>query len=455
MIARSLRWRLLAAAAAAILLALAIAWAFMTVLFQRHLERRLQAEMTRDALALVAALSLDTRGVPRLAVQPADPRLHTPAGGYYWQVSAAGGMLRSRSLWDSTLDVPADIPEDGWRLAHRSGPFGQPVGVLERKLVLESDRPPLRVQFAQDASPLVAARVEFGRELALFLAGLWCVLVAAAWLQVRVGLRPLIRVQHDLVALEQRADVRLPAARLREVQPLVEAINALADARQQDLRRARRRAADLAHGLKTPLAALAAQGRRAREAGAVAAADGMDRALSAIRLVVEGELASARAQRLGEVRGAGVAVREVAERVANVLEHTANGEAIMFDVDVPTTLVLPMMEEHLAELLGAVMENAARHARRQVAVLADSGAGWVRLTIEDDGLGMSNEQRHGFNGANLKVDQFEGGGLGLLIARDLANAAGATLQLETAALGGLRVVVCWLDKGVGELGEVG
>src|SRR3546814_5704623 len=47
----------------------------------------------------------------------------------------------------------------------------------------------------------------------------------------------------------------------RSVQPLIDAINALADVREADLDRARRRAADLAHGLKTPLAALAAQSR--------------------------------------------------------------------------------------------------------------------------------------------------------------------------------------------------
>lgn len=444
MIARSLRWRLLAAAAVAILLALAIAWAFMTVLFERHLERRLQDEMTRDALGLVAALALDAQGMPQLAFRPGDARLQKPAGGYYWQVSTAAGMLRSRSLWDSTLAVPDDIPEDGWRLASRDGPFGQPLRVLERRLVLETDRPPVRVQFAQDAAPLAVARAEFGRELALFLAGLWCVLVAAAWLQVRVGLRPLARVRSGLAALARHADARLPPANLREVQPLVDAINALADARQQDLQQARRRAADLAHGLKTPLAALAAQSRRAREAGAVAAADGMDRAVAAIGLVVEGELARTRAQRLGEVRGAGARLRDAVERVVNVLEHTEKGERLDFGIEVPAGLTLPIEEEHLAELLGALLENAARHARRRVLVAADAGEGWARLVIDDDGAGMPEAQRDAINVDDARHDQSgAGGGLGLLIARDLARAGGARLQLGTASLGGLRASLSW------------
>ena len=86
MIARSLRWRLLLGAAAAILVALLVAWSFMTVLFERHLEQRLQTELTRDALELVGDLSLAPDGRLLIEAEPGDARLRKPAGGYYWQV---------------------------------------------------------------------------------------------------------------------------------------------------------------------------------------------------------------------------------------------------------------------------------------------------------------------------------------------------------------------------------
>jgi signal transduction histidine kinase len=82
----------------------------------------------------------------------------------------------------------------------------------------------------------------------------------------------------------------------------------LADVRERDLELARRRAADLAHGLKTPLAAATAQSRRAREAGALQAADGMDRAIAAIRSAVEAELARSRIAATGHRPGADTAV---------------------------------------------------------------------------------------------------------------------------------------------------
>jgi signal transduction histidine kinase len=442
-IARSLRWRLLLAAAAAILVALAIAWAFMTLLFGRHLERQLEVEMTRGALVLVAGLELPPAGAPTLAAQPVDPRLDKPAGGYYWQVSAREGALRSRSLWDAALPVPADVPADGWRMRRAPGPFGQPVAVLERSLVIDSDHAPVVVQMAQDTTPLATARAGFARELAVFLAILWAVLSAAAWLQVKLGLLPLARIRGDLVKLEEDADARLPPARLREIQPLVQAINSLADARAGELEFARHRAADLAHGLKTPLAALAAQSRRAREAGADSPAEGMDRAIAVIGRVVEAELARMRLARMGRLPGASANVRAVVERLVNVLEHTEQGGQLAFAIDIPAALQLSMQDEHLSEIVGAVLENAVKYARRQVRIIGAAGPEWTSLSVEDDGAGIPPQLLEQALVRGSRLDEAGGSGLGLSIAREMVEASHGRILLDASPLGGLRVRFAW------------
>lgn len=444
MIARSLRWRLLLGAMAAILAALAAAWFFMTLLFERHLERRLQAEMTRDALGLVAALSLAADGRPLLDAEPGDPRLQQPAGGYYWQVTAPVAALQSRSLWDAALPVPADVPADSWRMRNATGPFRQPVSILERSLLVEADHAPVIVQLAQDTRPLATARAEFGRELAVFLAVLWVVLSLAAWLQVSLGLRPLRKIRGDLARLQQSASTRLPTASLREIQPLSDAINALADARERDLEIARRRAADLAHGLKTPLAAMAAQSRRVRESGAEPAADGIDRAIDAIGATIDAELARARIAAAGHAGGASARVRPVVEQLVLVLEHTEKGGGIAFTVDVPANLELAVPPETLSELLGALLENAVKYARRQVRVAGAAGPGWTRLCVEDDGPGIASDHARRALMRGGRLDEAgEGTGLGLAIARELADATRGSLTLGEASLGGLQVGLAW------------
>jgi signal transduction histidine kinase len=444
---RSLHWRLLVAAAAAILLALCLAWMFMTLLFERHLERRLESELVRDGLRLVAALSLAPDGSPAIDPVPADPRLQTPAGGYYWQVSTAAGTVRSRSLWDADLPAPVEVIPGDWKLRDAQGPFGERVSILERTVRPDATGPQVLVQLAQDRKPLAIARGEFGRELALFLFVLWLALSSAAWLQVHLGLRPLRRVRGDLGAMQANARMRLPEARLREIQPLTDAINALADARERDLELARRRAGDLAHGLKTPLSAIAAQSRRAREHGATQAADGLDRAIAAIRRTIDAELARARAATIRGMRGGNADVRTVVERLVTVIEHTDQGGNLAFTVDVPATLRLAMQPEDLSEILGAVLENAARHARRQVRVTGTAGPQWATVCIEDDGPGFDPDRIPELPERGLRLDESgPGHGLGLSIARELAEATGGRLALSSSPLGGAMVRLEWCSS---------
>ena len=385
----SLRWRLLLAAAATILLALVVAWVFMTLLFERHLARQLHEEMTREALVLVADLSVDANGRPVLAGEPSDPRLRKPAGGAYWQLSTAAGALRSRSLWDSALPAAAPASAQSWQARTVPGPFGQTVDVVSRRLQVQAGRPPVLVQVARDLAPQRVARQAFARELATFLGGLWLVLSAAAWWQVRVGLQPLARIGQQLASLRRDAHARLASSPVREIAPLTDAINELADARQADVARARHRAADLAHALKSPLSALCAQLRRLREGhpDSHAACAGLERAVDAIQRTVDGELARAQLGRAA--------------------------------ADGPTSSDASVVVER---------------------ILAAPG-----VNIDDDGPGIQAGERHRVLERGVRLDEAagEGSGLGLAIARDLVHATGGELALEPSPLGGLRLHLCW------------
>lgn len=436
MTGRSLRWRLLAGAGVAIALALAIAWVAMGWVFDRHIQHRVEDELTAQAVPLLAGLSV-ANGAPALDEEPSDPRFAVPAGGLYWQIDNPKGRLRSRSLWDSALPS-ADAPADAWHDRSADGPFHQRLLIVERRVQPDKDQPAVTVRLAYDLARLEPARREFGREMALFLALLWLVLSLAAWVQVNLGLRPLATIERDVRRLRGDASARLSGAHPAELAPLTQAIDALADAREADVTRARRRAADLAHGLKTPLAALAAQSARARDAGAADAADGLDAAIAAVRAAVDGELARTRIGLVSE--GRSTAALPLAERLVAVLERTELGERIIFSVEGDGDVMLPLAGDDGAELLGPLLENAARHARRQAVVSIAPGL----IVIGDDGPGLS-AARHGdavLRGARLD-SAGDGHGLGLAIARDLAEAMGGALELAESPLGGLEVRLRW------------
>ncbi|MFC5520654.1 ATP-binding protein [Polaromonas jejuensis] len=434
------------AAALAILAAMVIAWLVMGWLFARHIEHRVASELENDAVVLLSELTLSANGTPQVDDTPPDPRFERPASGLYWQLSTSAGALRSRSLWDQSLPSGLNASSGNWVARGAEGPFDQKLLLLERTVIPTPGGFPVLVQLAHDKALLNVARDEFGRELALFLGILWLVLLAAAGWQVRTGLAPLARLRDELVTMRRHPATRLARGHPREVLPLVEAINQLADSREGDLSRARRRAADLAHSLKTPLAALDAQSRRARDAGAADAADGVDRAAAAMAAAVEAELGRLRAASARAVDyHYEASPRDAAEKIVGVVEHTSAGESLVFEVDIPDELRVPLRADDAKELLGALIENAARFARRRVRIQGRALGAGVAIVIEDDGAGLDAATLQALQ-AGGKLDEAGPGhhGLGLVIARELVEATGGEMRLERASLSGLSVTLVWV-----------
>lgn len=435
---RSLRVRLLVGAACAIFAALAIAWLAMGYLFERHTLRQVEADLSARGMGIISTLTRTPEGAYTLERQPTEPRFGAPASGLYWQVSGENVLIRSRSLWDQRLAAPTLRDPGGWTGGTMAGPFEQSVFFVAREVQPDAGGPRLVIVVAADRANVSAAREAFAQELAVFLLLLWLTLSAAAWIQVQLGLRPLEDVRAALGGLRQHASARLeerdyPA----EAAPLANAINELAAARETDLDQAKKRAADLAHSLKTPLSALAAQTRRAREAGAVDAADGLERAIAAAGAAVERELARTRA---AASRGAASANGRVAvAKIVQVLERTERGAAVKFENEISET-PYPIGEDVLLELTGPLLENAARYAASKVRISGDGRT----LIIEDDGPGLSDEQAAEAMQRGKRLDESGNGhGLGLPIAHDIAQAVGAELTLSRSTLGGLKVDVVW------------
>lgn len=445
---QSLRLRLLFGASLAIFITLAVAWLAMSLLFERHLERRVQSELRRDAATLISDLSFDDANTPIIGSSPADPRYQTPTGGLYWQISTQGSKARSRSLWDDELPTNDEAPADRWQTTKIEGPFGQSMVLVERDITVGNDGPISRVQFASSEAELIIAMHEFGVEIAYFLGLLWLALSAAAWLQVHLGLIPLRTLRSQLQELHQNPANRLGEEHPSEVEPLVNAINDLAAARESDLRRARQRAADLAHGMKTPLSALTAQSRliKSGKSDPNLAAEGMDRAIAWAAAAIEAELARSRAaeSRASRQKGSQTYAGHLCRRIIGVLERTEKGRLVEFRTDISDEIYLPIRDADTSEILGPLLENAVEFANRLVLVRAGQAKRIVWLSIEDDGPGMSRTESAAALARGVRLDEVGvGHGLGLAIAKELTEATGGVLELSRSEHGGLSVRLEW------------
>jgi signal transduction histidine kinase len=100
----------------------------------------------------------------------------------------------------------------------------------------------------------------------------------------------------------------------------------------------------------------------------------------------------------------------------------------------------------LRRVVRNLFDNAIRHAARRMAVALTEQTGTVQLVVEDDGPGVSPEDRHRVFERFVRLDDARardhgGSGLGLAIVAELVTAHNGTVTIGDATLGGARIEV--------------
>lgn len=439
----SLRLRLVTGGAVAIIAALILAGIGLNYLFDRHVMRSLASELEVHLRQALASIELNAAGQPQLLREPTDPRFAEPLSGLYWQISTGGEVVtRSRSLWDTVLPLPSDALAVSEVHNHRiAGPGQSELLAIERTVFLGSigTPTPVRMVVAADVAHFTKARQAFVRDLVPSLAMLAVALGAGAWIQISLGLRPLARVRDGIAAIRYGRSEHVDAIVPSEVAPLVKEINDLLAVQERDLERARGRAADLAHGLKTPLSALASDVRTLRDHGEAEIADRIEQIGEAMYRHIERELVRVRIRgKRGFNERAAARLKPLANSLISIQRRAASIRRLSFDIDIPDDAVVCMDKADLAEVLGNLLENASRHASSKVRLsLADNG----HVAIDDDGPGVPENLRDWVLKRGRRLDErSDGAGLGLAIVQEVLEAYDRKLVLETSPLGGLRAV---------------
>ena len=166
--------------------------------------------------------------------------------------------------------------------------------------------------------------------------------------------------------------------------------------------------------------------------------DQVRRQVTTMRRQVDHYLARARAAGCLNVLGNRTSVATVLTDLSRVLMRIHEGRAVEIALDCPPDLYFRGERQDLEEMAGNLMDNACKWARRQVRVRAiRDGARWT-LTVEDDGPGLSPEDRARVGTRGERLDEsVPGSGLGLAIVRDISKLYAGFLTLEASPLGGL------------------
>ena len=431
----SLRLRLLLATAVGIFIFLLVAGTGFYLSFQRHAEQLARSELENDFRQLVTAIRVDSQSQPLPHPVLSDPRYQKPYSGLYWQIDEAEKPpVHSPSLFDVDLD---EVNSAGHSVELITGPNKAPLFAIERTIVLplsDGSERHLKVTMAVDRADIDAAANAFRRDIYIALIWLMSALLVGSLFQITVGLQPLQDLQMAVQDIHNGKTNRLTGGFPSEVKPLVQDLNELLAARETAVEKARDRASNLAHGLKTPLTILNAVADDLEIDRNDLASSSIRENTMLINELVERELARARMS--GGKAKSTTPLRATIARVINTVARTPRGAQVQWNNAVSHGSLSTMEAGDLTELLGNILENASKWARTTVNV---SYADKV-LCIEDDGSGVAEDKLHEIEQRGTRLDHSSPGhGLGLAIVRELVESYGLDVKYKRSSLGGLSV----------------
>lgn len=442
---RSLAGRLVLVAAVWSTLALAVAGFILVGLYRAAGERAFDAQLDVYVKTILGEMVVESETAEAPAAFDAprnlgEPRFSLPLSGWYWTIRRSHDghvVFASPSLVGDPLAVP-DLGEAMTQSGFAVGPTGAEVRFLQSAIEIGQER--LIIAVAIATADFRAQVAEFARQVALTLIVIGLGLVGAVFLQVRVGLRPLTRLKSSLSDVRKGEADRIDEDLPTEIAPLAVELNALIVSNREIVERARTHVGNLAHGLKTPLSVIANEART--NEGAFADKVGEQAAVMSTQIQHHLERARMAAQR--RVIGVSCEVDPVLSRLTRAMEKIYRDRALDLSLAVPEDLRFRGESQDLEEMAGNLIDNACKWASSAVTVRAAArteggGREMVEIVVEDDGAGLSEDQRREAIKRGRRLDEtVPGTGLGLSIVADLAALYGGRLTLDGSAKGGLK-----------------
>ncbi len=444
----SLAFRLFATAALWTLLVLAIAGVVIDYVHKREAEAAFDTRLSQILTQIIAFSTLYEGDEPRVPKIVGEPLFELTHSGWYWQITpldnAPGRRMVSASLAGESLILPSSLKKkpDPTNITwyNTTGPVGESLRMAENVYNAGEDESPRFYSFlvAGDAETTESVNATFRLPLtiALGLAGL--VLVAATLFQVRFVLWPLQAIEKRLAGIRSGNAEKLDGTLPSEIEPLRTELNALIKSNQEIVERARTQVGNLAHALKTPLAVILNEARDDKGAPAQKIAEQATVMHDQVNYYLDRARMAARTGLVGRQ----TEVFPVAEGIVRALERIYSERSLNISVDCPADARFLGEKQDLEEMLGNLLDNACKWAASRVAlkVVVDEAAAsaLLHISVDDDGPGLTPEQRAQGIARGRRLDETKpGSGLGLSIIAELAQSYRGTFALEQASLGGL------------------
>jgi two-component system sensor histidine kinase PhoQ len=398
-------------------------------------------------MAILAAAEPSDEGELAMPPDLQESRFGTIGSGLYAEIRDTGGAVVWRSRSALGLEIPFGvISQDGSRM-FRDEAFADGIPLLTLSIAVQWEFPngelkPYVFKVAESLDSFNAQVAQFRQQLFGWFAAVAVIMLLAIATLLRGMLRPLRQIETQIGEIESGNRQSLSGEFPTELTGVARNMNLLIDSERARSDRYKQTLDNLAHSLKTPLAAMRAllnQSRRKKFA------DRFNEQIDRMDEIVRYQL------RKPATRGATnpllkpVPVKQEIDRLVDGLRKVYHDKDPRIDSEIAGGMLFRGDKGDFLELAGNLLDNACKWCNSRVVVKVRPGndaATGMELTVDDDGPGIPVEAADALLERGTRLDESTPGhGIGLAVVKDIAESYGGTLSIKKSDLGGAGITV--------------
>lgn len=403
-------------------------------------------------MALIAEAEPNARGELEMPLDLREPRFGNLGSGLY-------GALFDNSdtpVWASRsalgLNVPyGPSPEPGTnkfsRLQLEDGTPLMSLSLAVQWELNDGELKPYTFNVAQSLDSFNAQVARFRRQLFTWFAAVAVIMLSSISFVMRGLLKPLRQIESEISEVEEGRRQSLSDDYPTELTGVARNMNVLIGSERARSERYRNTLDNLAHSLKTPLAAIRTV-LSEQKSGEMT--ERMETQIERMNDIVRYQLrkpATIHTKSLGVVS---VPVRQELTRLVEGLSKVYREKHPQIDLDVAEGMRFHGETGDFLEVAGNLLDNACKWCKQRVRLtirpLQRDGGG-MSLTVEDDGPGIPQQAADALLQRGMRLDESEPGhGIGLAVVKDIAAAYGGDVRIAISDLGGAAITVTIAPK---------
>lgn len=441
----SLSARLLVYVSVLLLIFFGLTIVVLDTAFRKASEQAQEDILDGQLMAILAAAEPTDDGSLEMPPDLQEPRFGSIGSGLYAEIRDKSGDTVWRSRSALGLEIPFGVvSRDGNRL-FREETLADGTPVLSLSIAVQWEFPddelrPFVFKVAESLDSYHAQVARFRQQLFGWFAAVAVIVLLAIGVLLRKLLRPLRQIEAQIVEIEGGNRRSLSGEFPTELRGVARNLNLLIDSERARSDRYKATLGNLAHSLKTPLAAMRAllnEHKHAKQR------DRFNEQIDRMDEIVRYQLRKP-AGEAGKLVLSIVPVRPEIERLVEGMHKVYRDKDPRIDAEAAEGLNFRGDKGDFLEVAGNLLDNACKWCaqRVEVTVRRSGESGRLVLTVADDGPGIPADAAEMLLQRGTRLDESTPGqGIGLAVVKDIAESYGGELAIAASALGGAEISV--------------